>query len=352
MLTGIILLIGVIVADAFLAKRQRRVFRRRLGHTRTHTRADTAGRRTAKSALRSGSRTAEASLSGAGRRAAILLSSGGRAAILLRAGGRTAKASLLCAGSGTAKASLLCAGGRTAKASLLCAGSGTAKAALRSAGSRTAKASLLCAGGRAAVLLCAGGRAAILLRAGGRAASRLGGGNRTGGPIRCLRGSRPDRLSGLDRLSCLNRLNRLLLFIGGSCFLWRGDCGRRSLRRRSGLRLLYRLFFPLGRSLVLLFLFFRFYKSRLHRGGCLRLCRNFIIRHGPCLCLLLNQLLLLLKAQALTLLVFLTQELALLLPERLNQHIGISLETLSLRYDHARCLIKFFGDFFESDLCH
>ena len=223
---------------------------------------------------------------------------------------------------------------------------------MRSAGSRTAIASLLSAGSRAAVLLSAGGRAAILLRAGGRAASRLGGRNRTGGPIRCLRGSRPDRLSGLDRLSCLNRLNRLLLFIGGSCFLWRGDCGCRSLRRRSGLRLLYRLFFPLGRSLVLLFLFFRFYKSRLHRGGCLRLCRNFIIRHGPCLCLLLNQLLLLLKAQALTLLVFLTQELALLLPERLNQHIGISLETLSLRYDHARCLIKFFGDFFESDLCH
>ena len=328
MLTGIILLIGVIVADTFLAKRQRRVLRRRLGHTRTHARADTAGGRTAKSALRSGSRTAEASLSGAGRRAAILLSSRGRAAILLRAGGRTAKASLLCAGSGTAKA------------------------ALRSAGSRTAKASLLSAGSRAAVLLSAGGRAAILLRAGGRAASRLGGRNRTGGPIRCLRGSWPDRLNGLDRLSCLNRLNRLLLFVGGSCFLWRGDCGRRSLRRRSGLRLLYRLFFPLGRSLVLLFLFFRFYKSRLHRGGCLRLCRNFIIRHGPCLCLLLNQLLLLLKAQALTLLVFLTQELALLLPERLNQHIGISLETLSLRYDHARCLIKFFGDFFESDLCH
>ena len=223
---------------------------------------------------------------------------------------------------------------------------------MRSAGSRTAIASLLSAGSRAAVLLSAGGRAAILLRAGGRAASRLGGRNRTGGPIRCLRGSRPDRLNGLDWLSCLNSLNRLLLFIGGSCFLWRGDCGRRSLRRRSGLRLLYRLFFPLGRSLVLLFLFFRFYKSRLHRGGCLRLCRNFVIRHGPCLCLLLNQLLLLLKAQALTLLVFLTQELALLLPERLNQHIGISLETLSLRYDHARCLIKFFGDFFESDLCH
>ena len=328
MLAGIVLLIGVIVADAFLAKRQRRVLRRRLGHTRTHARADTAGGRTATSALRSGSRAAEASLSGTGRRAAILLSTGGRAAILLRAGGRTAKASLLCAGSRTAKA------------------------ALRSAGSRTAIASLLSAGSRAAVLLSAGGRAAILLRARGRAASRLGGRNRTGGPIRCLRGSRPDRLNGLDRLSCLNRLNRLLLFIGGSCFLWRGDCGCRSMRRRSGLRLFDRLFVPLGRSLVLLFLFFRFYKSRLHRGGCLRLCRNFVIRHGPCLCLLLNQLLLLLKAQALTFLVFLTQELALLLPERLNQHIGISLETLSLRYDHARCLIKFFGDFFESDLCH
>ena len=221
-----------------------------------------------------------------------------------------------------------------------------------STGSGTAKATLPSSGGRTAVLLRAGGWAPVLLlRAGGRTADGLcGSRNRTRGSIRCLNGNRPDRLNGLDRLDRLGCLNRLYCICG--YFLWRSDSGSRLLCQGSGFRLLCRFFFPRSRNLDLLFLFFCFYKSRLNRGGSLRLCRNFVIRHGPCLCLLLNQLLLLLKAQALTLLVFLTQELALLLPERLNQHIGISLETLSLRYDHARCLIKFFGDFFESDLCH
>ena len=88
------------------------------------------------------------------------------------------------------------------------------------------------------------------------------------------------------------------------------------------------------------------------RGCCSRCgirlrCDSLIIRHCPRLGLLLHHLLMLLKAEALTLLFFLAQELVFLLAQHLRNNIRIALQPFGLRQDDTGFLIKLLGYIFE-----
>ena len=55
---------------------------------------------------------------------------------------------------------------------------------------------------------------------------------------------------------------------------------------------------------------------------------------------------------ALTFILFLTEELALLLTKHLEQYVSIPLQPFSLRENDACALIEFLGHFFELNLSH